>query len=89
MCADDGPADVLDFNDEEFMGGLSIHNRIMYHRRKTKNLLLAWILVQERVLKVLADSIDAVLEFLESWVANNSSTSLYLVLRYYLKITCQ
>ena len=37
MCAD-GPADVLDFDDEEFMGGLSIHNRIMY-RRKTKNLL--------------------------------------------------
>ena len=41
MCAD-GPADVLDFDDEEFMGGLSIHNRIiMYRRRKTKNLLRA------------------------------------------------
>ena len=61
MCAD-GPADVLDFDDEEFIGALSIHNRIMYRRRTTSNLL--------------ADSIDAVLEFLESWVANNSSTSL-------------
>ena len=38
MCAD-GPADVLDFDDEEFMGGLSIHN--IYRRRKTKNLLRA------------------------------------------------
>ena len=36
MCAD-GPADVLDFDDEEFMGGLSIHYRIMYRRRKTEN----------------------------------------------------
>ena len=36
----DGPADVLDFDDEEFMGGLSsIHN--IYRRRKTKNLLRA------------------------------------------------
>ena len=49
MCAD-GPADVLDFDDEEFMGGLSIHNRIMYRRRKTKNLLRAWILVQEHII---------------------------------------
>ena len=32
----DGPADVLDFEDEEFMGGLSIHNRIMYRRKMTK-----------------------------------------------------
>ena len=37
MCAD-GPADVLDFDDEEFMGSLSIHNSIMYHRRKTKKI---------------------------------------------------
>jgi len=49
MCAD-GPADVLDFDDEEFMWGLSIHNRIMYRRRKTKNLLRAWILVQEHII---------------------------------------
>ena len=49
MCAD-GPADVLDFDDEEFMGGLSTHNRIMYRRRKTKNLLRAWILVQEHII---------------------------------------
>jgi hypothetical protein len=75
MCAD-GPADILDFDDEEFIGAFSIHNRIMYRRRKTNNLLRAWIIFQEHVIKVLADSIVAVLEFLESWVANNSSTSL-------------
>ena len=33
MCAD-GPADDLDFYDLEFMGGLSVHNRLMYCRRK-------------------------------------------------------
>ena len=51
MCAD-GPAadDDLDFDDEEFIGGLSYHNRIMYRRRKTKNLLRAWILVQELII---------------------------------------
>ena len=37
MCAD-GPAVILDFDDEEFMGGLSIHYRIMYHRRKTEKI---------------------------------------------------
>ncbi len=44
MCAD-VPADDLDFDDEKFIGGLSYHNRIKYRRRKTKNLLRAWILV--------------------------------------------
>ena len=28
--------DDLDFDDVEFIGGLSYHNRIMYRRRKTK-----------------------------------------------------
>jgi hypothetical protein len=37
----DGPVDDLDFDDEEFIG-------IMYRRRKTKNLLRAWILVHVR-----------------------------------------
>ena len=37
MCAD-GPAVDLDFYDLEFMGGLSVHNRLMYCRRKTNNL---------------------------------------------------
>ena len=50
MCAD-GPVDVdLDYNDEEFIAGLSYHNRVMYRRRKTKNLLRAWILVQEHII---------------------------------------
>jgi hypothetical protein len=49
MCAD-GPADVLDFDDEEFIGAFSIHNRIMYRRRKTNNLLRAWIIFQEHVI---------------------------------------
>ena len=67
MCAD-VPADDLDFYDLEFMGGLSVHNRLMYCRRKTNNLLrsIALITADKRVLKVLADSSDAVLEFLES-----------------------
>ena len=37
MCAD-GPADDLDFYDLEFMGDFSVHNRLMYCRRKTNNL---------------------------------------------------
>ena len=49
MCAD-GPADDLDFYDLEFMGGLSVHNRLMYCRRKTNNLLRAWILFQEHII---------------------------------------
>ena len=48
MCAD-GPAVILDF-DEELQWGLSIHNRIMYRRRKTKNLLRAWIFFQEHII---------------------------------------
>ena len=44
------PADVLDFDDEEFIGAFSIHNRIMYRRRKTNNLLRAWIIFQEHVI---------------------------------------
>jgi len=35
MCAA-GPADGLDFDVLEFMGGLSVPNRFMYRRRKTK-----------------------------------------------------
>ena len=35
MCAA-GPADGLDFDVLEFMGGLSVPNRLMYRRRKTK-----------------------------------------------------
>ena len=53
MCAD-GLADDLDFDDEEFIGGLSYHNRIIYRRRNTKNLLLrAWILVQFKNLSLI------------------------------------
>ena len=43
----DGPADGLDFDDLEFLGALSVHNRLMYRRRKTNNLLRTWILFQE------------------------------------------
>ncbi len=50
----DGPADDLDFDDEEFIGG-SYHNRMMYRRRKTKNLVSSIILITavKMVLKVL------------------------------------
>ena len=50
MCAD-SPADDLDFDDLDFMGGLSVHNRLMYCRRKTNNLLRSWILFQEHLIK--------------------------------------
>ena len=53
MCAD-GPADDLDFYDLEFMGGLSVHNRLMYCRRKTNNLLRSWILFQEHIMPSLS-----------------------------------
>ena len=36
MCAA-GPADGLDLDVLEFMGGLSVPNRFMYRRRKTNN----------------------------------------------------
>jgi hypothetical protein len=49
MCAD-GPADDLDFYDLEFKWGLSVHNRLMYCRRKTNNLLRSWILFQEHII---------------------------------------
>ena len=39
MCAD-GPADDLSFDDEEFIGGLSYHNRKMYRRRKRRKTFL-------------------------------------------------
>ena len=35
---------------EEFLEKLSIHNRIIYRRRKTPNLHRSWILFYERVL---------------------------------------
>ena len=47
----DGPADGLDFDDLEFLGALSVHNRLMYCRRKTNNLLRSWILFQEHLIK--------------------------------------
>ena len=50
MCTD-GPADVLVFDGEEFMGDLFYHNRIMYRRRKT-NLFLTPIFADERVLNL-------------------------------------
>ena len=40
-----------DLNDEQFIDSLSLTNRIIYIRRKTTNLLRAWIIVQERILK--------------------------------------
>ena len=46
----DGPADGLDFDDLEFLGALSVSNRLMYRRRKTNNLLRAWILFQEHII---------------------------------------
>ena len=49
MCAA-GPADGLDFDVLEFMGGLSVPNRLMYRRRKTNNLLRSWILFQEHII---------------------------------------
>ena len=35
-----------DLNDEQFIDSLSLTNRIIYIRRKTTNLLRAWIIVQ-------------------------------------------
>ena len=49
MCAA-GPAAGLDFDVLEFMGGLSVSNRLMYSRRKTNNLLRSWILFQEHII---------------------------------------
>jgi hypothetical protein len=57
MCAD-GPAVDLDFYDLEFMGGLSVHNRLMYCRRKTNNLLRSWILFQVDLMEVVIEWID-------------------------------
>ena len=68
MCAD-GPADDLDFYDLEFMGGLK--HRAVWNIEDWSVRSIALITADDRVLKVLADLIDAVFEFLESWVANN------------------
>ena len=46
----DNPADGLDVDDLEFLGALSVSNRLMYLRRKTNNLLRAWILFQEHII---------------------------------------
>ena len=42
---------IMDYwSSEEFLEKLSIHNRIIYRRRKTPNLHRSWILFYERVL---------------------------------------
>ena len=67
-----------DLNDEQFIDSLSLTNRIIYIRRKTTNLLRAWIIVQERILKfdnVRADWLERTLERLQDWDLSKSSIS--------------
>jgi hypothetical protein len=57
---------VMDYwSPEEFLEQLSIHNHIIYRRRKTPNLHRSWILFYERVMVN-----DVILVTLEETVNN-------------------
>ena len=82
----DGPADGLDFDDLEFLGALSVSNRLMYRRRKTNNLLRAWILFQEHIINndVVRHAVQN--NGFEPWLLPNSAVECLWVRSYSYRI---